>query len=187
MSKSKTAQATAANQERPYSWQELRFISEYVEHGNATLAYLAAYPEAKRTSAGVSGTRWLKKARINKGVEAERSRLSQLFKFDREKAIKILLGMATARASDFCRVLKDPEALESYKHLEEKEYAIEATKKSWKNGNEVKLISGAERRAAINDLWDKLGLGKTGSAKDWTDGLDGLLGLIDQVQRDKPA
>lgn len=183
----KTAQATAASVKAPKrpTWREERFIEYYLKSGNATHAAIdAGYtgPNVRSTAAEV-----LAKPYIAEIIDHEREKMVRALKFDRMDALKILVGMVSARASDFTAVLKDPSNPENYVGLGLKEYAIESTEKSYKNGNKVKLISNAERRAVINDLWEKLGLGKEGSAKDWTDGLDGLLGLIDDVSKQRPA
>lgn len=151
--------------EKRLTWKEERFIWAYIDNGgNASLA-------AREAGYAPHSARWmgyelLKKPYISEAIEVERERLKNLMNFTREKGIKILLGMVTARASDFDEVLRDPREKENYAGLAEKEYAIEAVKHSYKNGNEVKLISNSERRAALNELWIKLGLDKEDSGAD---------------------
>lgn len=159
---------------RKLSYREERFIEHFIDNGgNATQAYMQAYGVSAST-ANTNGPRLLVRAGISEAIEAERARLRQLLNFDREKALRIYLGMAIATVDDFAAVLKNPESRAAYRGLGEKRYALKSAKKSFKNGNEVQLV---DRKAALDALWEKLGLGKEAGGRDRTAFLDAILAL----------
>lgn len=164
------------------TWREERFIWAYIDNGGngAMAAREAGYsPISARQIAADN----MAKPYIRDAIDSERERLKNLVNFTREKAVKILVGQATARAADFTEVLRDPRDKKNYKGLFEKEFAIEAVEHSSKNGNKVKLISNSERRAIIDDLWEKLGLDKEAGEDDRLSFLERFAGLGKRLGR----
>ncbi len=153
---------------RKLSWQESRFVERYIMNGgNAAAAMRDA--GACAGSAKELGCRMLTKDHVLSAIESEREQIRKQLCFERNDAIALLIGMASASMDDFSEVLADPTDKETYSSLGMKRFAVESAKQtttSTEDGhtkitNEVKIISPSERRAVINDLWDKLGLDKT--------------------------
>ncbi len=155
------------------NWQQTRFVENYISNGgNATVAYIdAGY---SRNGAGQSAFKMLESPTIQLAIEQERQRMANLLNFKREDALRLLLGIATASVDDFAPVVKDYKDRENYKELGAKRHAIKSVEKT-KFGTKITLH---DKREAINDLWDKLGLGETGSKGNWFDGLDELMQLV---------
>lgn len=183
--------AGAPHQELRLTWIQSRFIEAYISNGeNITQAYLTASPGCTVNTADREGRRLLGNPRIKGAIDGERARLQKLLNFKREDALRILVGQVTARLSDFSEVFKDSGDKESYALLQEKEYALESVKQTYNTEtntetNELKIISNSERRAALNDLWDKLGLGQGASKGNWFDGLERLADVIREVKGSK--
>lgn len=167
----KTGQVPA--QEKELTWREQRFIEHYIRTGNASLAAReAGYSHA---SCAFYGHELLRKPYIAEAIALEREKDSQLLNFKKADALKILLGMVLASPEDFTEILKNPTDKERYKELGYKKYAIQSVKESFKNGNEVKFV---DRLAALDDLWDKLGLGQEASSGNWFDDLGRVIDSI---------
>lgn len=172
--------AVAESKPRKLTWREERFIEKYIKLGNGTQAALdAGYSAASARSIAAQN---LTKRHIIEAVEVHREQMRRIAQFSREEAIAILVGMATARLSDFAPVLRNPEKRSNYVGLGVKEYALESAKKSFKNGNEIRIVSPSERRAAINDLLKMLGLDKSQDSGSWLDGLDEVFGAIGKIK-----
>jgi hypothetical protein len=158
------------------TYRQERFIDAYIDNGgNATRAYMTANPGVLHSSAGELGHRLLKNVEITAAIESRRTEIRESLAFNREKALRIYIGMVTATGADFARVLKDPENEDSYAGLGDKIHALEYAKASWKNGNEIKLVS---KKAALDEIWEKLGLGKDTGSGNWFDGLESLAELV---------
>ena len=176
------------------TWQESRFIERYIMNGgNATAAMRDAGSCAG--SAAVLGHRMLNKVYILEAIEGEREQIRKQLCFERNDAIAMLIGMASSSMDDFAEVLADPTDKETYASLGMKRFAVESAKQtttSTEDGhtkitNEVKIISPSERRAVINDLWDKLGLDKTAGAGNRLSFLERFTQLGAKLGRSGPA
>jgi phage terminase small subunit len=182
MAKRKPALAAveAAEGNKPLTWQEERFVEAYIENrGNGTQAGLAAgYGRGGvRQQAAIMLTR----PHIVNAIALEQERLRETLRFDREKALKILIGRATASLDDFTAVMLNHTNRESYNGLGCKRFAIKKVKQT-EHGVEFELFDGM---AALNELWEKLGLGKESSASDWSDGLESVLKTIERLKSQK--
>lgn len=157
MARKKTGQAPATQAETPsrLSWNEERFVEAFVRTGCATTAAIeSGYGHAR---ARQTGYELRTKSYIKEAIERQQERDRAVLNFRREDALKILIAMVTATLDDFADVLENPEARDSYLGLGDKRYAIKSAKKSAKFGNEIQLV---DRKAALDDLWEKLGLDK---------------------------
>lgn len=154
------------------SWRQEQFVEYYVKNGgNATQAALSAgYP---RSSAYQRGYELVKKSDILKAIEDERDRLKIGAKFDRSDAIKILVSLATTTPDQVMVALNKPYSRTRYKGLGDKKLAICVERTP--DGYIASTPSASERRAATNDLWEKLGLGDRTTKENWIDGLAELL------------
>ena len=168
------SEAKAEPQEQELTWKEERFVEAYVETGNGAGSVRAARYTTIGAAARNIACELLAKPHIRAAVEAKKQEYRDMLSFDRNKALRMLAGMAGASLDDFCQVFDDPADPENYCGLGYKRFAIESAKKttirqedgSEKETNEIRIISPGERRAAINDLWDKLGLDKGASERD---------------------
>ena len=165
-----TAEKTSAVKKKPrtiLTWREERFVRAYCQNkGNQSNAAIAA--GYSLTSAGVTGCKLIKKAHVQVAIQIERARVQGDCGFDLLLAVRILYAQATTGLADFVQVRANPMKVESYKNLGDKEFALESVKESWtEHGRttEIKTVSAADRRAAINDLIQLLGLNK-GSGED---------------------
>ncbi len=189
----KTSQAGATAEpvkERPLTWSQERFVEAYVENGgNATQAYRKAYPRSAPDSWDASGPRLLGNVRILRAIESFREADRQALAFDRRKALLIYVGMALARQSDFVKVMKDPMKRNNYAGLGILEYGLESAEKTVSDtefGTNVKTsIKLVNRKAAVDELWIKLGLGEEARKGNWFDGLDRIAELISGTERKK--
>lgn len=161
----KPAQVAAKSEEHDLTYKEARFVEEYVSHGNGALAARnAGYSVLSCKEIACEN---LTKVHIKAAVERERESQRKLLDFKKEDALKILAGMAGASLDDFTELFNDPANKENYSKLGYKRFAVASAKKRITLGedgepaitNEVNIISPGERRAALNDLWDRLGLG----------------------------
>ncbi len=163
---------TPSPEENDLTYKEARFVEEYVSHGNGALAARNAGYSIS-TCAQIAHEN-LSKLYIQMAVERERESQRKLLDFKKEDALKILVGMAGASLDDFTELFEDPSKKENYRKLGYKRFAVSSAKKRISLGedgepaitNEVTIISPGERRAALNELWEKLGLGNTGSEGD---------------------
>jgi hypothetical protein len=152
------------------SYEEERFVEEYVSNGgNATLA-------AKEAGYSHHSARWrgyeiLKKSYIQKALETERDAQRELIRIDKTKVLRTLAGMAFASLDNFTDLFDDPSKKPNYRKLGFKRFALDSAKKRVSydedgnpvETNEIKIISAGERRAALNDLWERCGLGSAPS------------------------
>lgn len=77
------------------------FILEYLANGyNATAAYAQAYPNAKRSTAGVEGFRLLKDPRIKAVIEKEERARWRRRKMDGDEALALISDIARADIRD---------------------------------------------------------------------------------------
>lgn len=159
---------------RELTYKEERFVDRYIRNGGwaGPAARDAGWSMA---SAYEIGSRLLRRVEIIDAIAKERERLSKKLAFKREDALEIYVAMATARLGEFTNVLKNPESQKSYRGLGDKEYAIASAKSSAKHGNEIRLV---DRKAVVDGLWEKLGLGKESSGGNWFDGLEQLAELV---------
>lgn len=203
MAKRKTLQAGASAAPPPdgppppkpkkLSWNQERFVEEYVKHGNRTLAYRNAYPGCSPSACRQAGARLLSNVVIQEAIDLRKRADSELLNFGRIDALKILVGMATASLDDFTEVFKGADDKKNFRGLGLKRYAIESAKKttvtqedgSTKEVNEIKIVSPSERRAIVCELWEKLGLGEGSGKANWFDGFDRLAELISGTERKK--
>ena len=158
---------------RPMSYREKRFVESYLRHGNGTRAVKEAGYSSNDPSA--YACQLMAKRKIKKYIEEEKKIWAENCKIERNRLIEILIGMATARPADFAEVLKNPSDVESYANLGLTESGISSIKVSEKYGTEIKFI---DRRAVINDIWDKLGFDKESSGKDRGTFLGEILGAL---------
>lgn len=157
-------QASPKKKAEALTWGQERFVEAYIENGgNATRAYLKAKPGVTYDTASTEGAVWLGKPCIKLAIEEKKLQWAEALNFDRNKALRLLVGIATARVSDFTQVLSDPTNKDNYAGLGDSEYAIKSASHSYKVGNDVQLY---DRMAAINNLWEKLGLDKTAGKDD---------------------
>lgn len=177
----KTTQVVAQESAKPLTWREQRFVEQYIRNkGNASLA--AREAGYSHHTCRQIGSETLAKPYIQAAIALEQEKDRQMLKFGKEDALKILLGMVLAQPSDFDNVLKDPQNKENYADLGYKEYAIQSIKKSLKNGNEVKFV---DRLAALDDLWDKLGLDKDTSGGNFFDELGRIIDVVRKTKEPK--
>lgn len=174
MAKRKPVQAAASttlppppsNPEPPQrlTYKQEKFVHEYVRNGgNGARAAQHAYPGMTLEVAASMAAENLRKPHIAAYLEQWREEARAAARFTRDDAIAILVGMATATQDDFCEVLRRPGDEDSYTGLGYKKHAIKGVSESFKNGNSVQLV---DKKAVIDDLWDKLGLDKEASAGD---------------------
>lgn len=180
MAKGRKTDQASASEQRELTWREERFVEHYVENGgNGTKAYIAA--GYSRIGANANASRLIARDIIREAIDHERDRLRTAHSFTRDKAIRILIAMATATVDDFADVLADPDSRESYRGLGDKRYALTSAECSLKFGNSVKLV---DRRAALNDLWEKLGLDKDSSEDDRVSFLERFANLGSRLGRE---
>lgn len=158
------------------TYKQERFIDAYIDNGgNGTRAYLSAYPGVVVTTARTEAAKLLAKPCISEAVEERRADMRATINVTREKALRAYAGMAFCTLADFAAVLKDPENEDAYRGLGDKIHGLEYAKSSFKNGNEIKLVG---KKAALDALWDKLGLGEEGGSGNWFDGLGELAEFV---------
>lgn len=158
------------------TWREERFVEAYIDNGgNGTQAALRTLEVSTYASAADAACTMLKKPYIIDAIANSRAETSRILKFNRADALKIYLGMALATADEFTQVLKDPRVPDNYRGLGNKKHAIKSVKHSHKHGNEVTFV---DKKAALDELWNKLGLGKEASAGNWFDGFEQLADFI---------
>lgn len=155
MAKKKTDQASASQgpEKKTLTWREEKFVEAYIRIGNGTAAAMEAGIPCPRQQA----SRLLSRVYIQDAIDEFKERDREILNFKREDALRILLGMALATPDDFADVLRNPSDRRNYKRLGYKKHALVSAEKSIKFGNSIKL---ADKRAALNDLWEKLGLDK---------------------------
>jgi hypothetical protein len=135
MAKSKTVQAAVSKKtldappEEKLNWKQSRFVEAYVESGNATQAYLKVY-DCTLESADTHGPRLVGNGRVKAAIEKRRQYLLEVANYSMAKHVQVLVGVYTARRSDFCEVAKDVNDKENYADLGDKEYAIHKTKET---------------------------------------------------------
>jgi hypothetical protein len=153
---------------RRLTWAQERFVEEFIDNkGNATQAYLKAHPGCTYGTAMMAGNDYLRRPHILEAIDAQREADRKLLNFDRHQALKLLIAMATSSLDDFTEVYKGVDKRANYRGLGLKRMALESAKMTERydqNGgcvitNEIKIISPSERRAVLNDLWEKLGFG----------------------------
>ena len=162
-----------AKKERKLTLREEKFIEHYIRTGNAASSALEA--GYAHNSCRQEGYRLLTLHYIKAAIDEERARLKDYLKFDRETYFQMLVGMAFATQDDFAEVLKDPTNPEAYANLGMKRHALKSAKKSYKNGNEVTLV---DKQAAMDKLYDRLGLGEKSDPRDWSDGLGRIAEIV---------
>lgn len=163
----------AALQAGELDWYETRFVENYITNGgNATQAYIAA--GFSRKGANSNASRLLAQTRIQDAIKIDRERHQSLLNFKREDALKILIGIATASLDDFAAVSDDLTDRENYKSLGYKRFALQSAENT-KEGVRIKLH---DKREALNDLWEKLGLGEGTGSGNWFDGFEQLAELV---------
>lgn len=160
MSKRKTDQASAdVDEQRPLTYREERFIDYYLKNGgNASAAYREANPGVTVLTSHTEGSKLLRKPCIQVALEAERERLRSFARVTREDVIRMLVTIATTTPDEVARALRSPSQQDSYVGLGDKRYALTVQKTP--DGYFASTPTVSERRAALNDLWEKLGLGK---------------------------
>lgn len=167
MAKNKTDQASASQspEKKELTWREERFIDYYLKNGgNASAAYREANPGVTVMTSQTEGSKLLRKPWIFDAIEAERTRLKNLAKFDREDALRLLVALATTTPDEVSTILRSPNQQDSYRGLGDKRFAVHVQKTP--EGYFAATPSISERRAAINDLWEKLGLDKDAGESD---------------------
>lgn len=171
---------------RQLTFQEEEFVRAYVDsRGNG--AFAARQARYSMSSARFVARDLLTRAHILEAIEIQKEEVKAIHGFNREQAINIIHGIATAKLSDFDAVFRDPGNQKSYADLGYKIHAIDSVKESQKDGSiEVKIASASERRAAVNDLWEKLGLGEESGGEDRGSFLDRFLGLSGRLRRGTP-
>lgn len=187
--KSVQAAACAGEDSTGLSWRERIFIREYIDSGNnATQSYLKAWREEKPSygTASEMGSRLLRKVEIQEGLKAEFERRRKFLDIDRDKVLRTYAGMAFAMLDDFAEVFSDPALRENYDGLDDLRAAIKSGKKTVKydeDGNETVTteIQLVDRKAALDALWEKLGLGKEGSGRGWADRIDVVRAALERV------
>ncbi len=179
-------------EDKPLTYEEERFVEYYVlKGGNATLA--AKEAGYSPVSASVLGCRLLNKVHIQKAIEVERDAQRALLNIEKEDLLKKLAGMACASLDDFSEVFDDPSKKENYRQLGFKRFALSSAKKrvtrnedgSETTFSEITLISAGERRAAINDLWEKCGFNKGPDSGDRPNPVGSVLERLRGLRRPK--
>jgi hypothetical protein len=166
----------AAGEAATLSYREERFVEEYVRNGgNAAAAYRAAHPGVTVKTSQVEGSKTLAKPVVQDAIEAEREQLRAVARFSREDAIRILVAIATTTPDQVVDAMRSPNQEESYVGLGVKKHAMQVQKTP--EGYMASCATIAERRAALNDLWEKLGLGKESGGRDRLAFFDAILGL----------
>lgn len=174
------SQATEAPKKLTYTQE--RFIDAYIDNGgNATRAYLAARPGVTIRTAAVEGSKYLMNPEILAAIEEERARLKNIVNFSRERAIQILAAMALTTPDRVTTAMRTPYKKSAYAGLGDARYALHVQKTP--EGYNASTPSHSERRAAINDLWEKLGLDKDASETDRVSFLERLAGLGQKLGR----
>lgn len=187
----KTVPEAAGVKPRRLTWKQEKFIDAYIENkGNGTQAYQTVYGPRDPEVAKSGAAEILAYPHVFAALEARRKEIQDAVGFNREKALRILVGMATATLDDFIPVMDAATKRSAYVGLRDKKYALESVKNHFNvdtrtETNELKIISNSERRAALNDLWDKLGLGQGASKGNWFDGLERLADVIREVKGSK--
>ena len=174
------------------TWREETFVNAYVENdGNASLAYRAVSPSCTSGSARAAGCEYLAKANIQEAIALRREAVAKRLDISREKLLRAYAGIAFAKHQEFNKVLQDPGNKANYKGLGDSEYAIKSIKRKQttrrdRDGAETDTDEGeivlCDRLAALNELWDKLGIDKGDRPKSWADGLEELIGAIGKSQ-----
>lgn len=184
----KTVQVAAGEPPRKtlkLTWDQERFVDAYIKHnGVGLLAYQAIVPTMSKECAASMAYKWLSKVHILHAIEARREEIRQALSIKAEDVIQALSGMAEATLDDFTNVMRDPTNRKNYRGLRDKRKGLEFarqttvyTEQGEKVTNEIKILSASERRAALNDLWEKLGLAKTAN-------LDSRQDVLAEVQLD---
>lgn len=170
--------------DRALTWAEEQFVETYIDNGgNATRAYNAGWPRAGYETCRTEGCKTLAKPHIKAAIEDRREEIREATNFTREKALRILVAIATTTTDQVADAMKSPSNAKSYTGLKDKKFALSTQKTP--DGWNASTPNASERRAALNDLWEKLGLGKAGSGDNWLDGIDGLLELARRVKGQK--
>lgn len=78
-----------------------RFVTEYLKTGNATEAYLTAYPGTKANSAATLGSRLLKKVEVDAEIARRRADLAARNDITLDGVIKRLKTMAFTDITEF--------------------------------------------------------------------------------------
>jgi hypothetical protein len=155
--------------ERPLNIRQELFCEEYVDNGgNATDAYAKVYGCA-RSSAEVMGCRLLSKASVQAHVRYLRDQTLRATHIKREDILKALAAQVLIDPLEVIAVVNRPLDKKSYRKLGYKRKALQLV--LGPKGVELSMPSAADRRAAANELWEKLGLGQAGSSGNWFDGL----------------
>jgi len=151
-----------------------RFIDAYILNGGERVA--AALDSGCPSAIADSWSRMqLRVPAVIEAIRTEQQHLQRRLRFGREDALRMYIGMAKATLDDFRKVLINPENEKAYVGLGDKIHALKGAKKSYKNGNSIELV---DKKAVIDGLWEKLGLGKEGSSGNWFDGLEQLVELV---------
>lgn len=168
------------------TYKQEQFVHAYVANGgNGSDAIRTAYGgHIDNHLASVMAAENLAKPGIASYVEKWREEARAASRFTRDMAINILVGMATATQADFARVLERPSDEESYTGLGYKVHALKGANESYKNGNSITLV---DKKAVIDDLWEKLGLDKDASDGDRISFLDRFARMGARLGRSGPG
>lgn len=163
MAKKKTVQVAAQKDkpsiDAPLTWREERFVDYYIRNGgNASAAYREAHPGVSTLTSQTEGPKLLGKPRVSDAISLERDRLKNIGRVAREEMIRVLVAMALTTPDEVSPALRTPSQQDAYTGLGDKRYALHVQKTP--EGYFASTPTNSERRAAINDLWEKLGLDK---------------------------
>lgn len=76
------------------------FVQNYLVDGNATQAYLKAYPNVTYETAVVNGSRLLTNAKVKEAIEAGKQELKEKMLITKEDLIKDLIDIKNAQKTD---------------------------------------------------------------------------------------
>ncbi len=130
--------------------KQSNFVDEYIDNGgNATRAYIFAYKVGYGSAAALSSL-LLKNINILEVIEMRRERSAAKLNYTREKHLKILVAIATAKKSDYLNI--DRDNAEQLATLGYDEYGLQCN--SWDQKaarDELRQIYGFDKRSDTGD------------------------------------
>lgn len=173
--------------EKPLTYKQQRFAEEYVRlNGHGTAAAIAA--GCTSTSARERASRWLKKINIRRAIDAEREAMKARAGISRNQVIDELVLRAFGDARELFEVRGDEIVLKPKRKMGRNFKLVSGVTISKSSGDQGSSNSVSlkfiDQRAALNDLWEKLGLDKEASTKDRVSFLERLAGLGGKLGRE---
>lgn len=159
--------AKRTDQASSLSLRQTLFVDEYISNGgNGTAAFVAAFENKNRNTAGVESFKLLRSTKILDAIERRKAALAYANSFSKDEYFRIMVAQARHNPG----------------LIKEKIRADIPLTREEKSALDCKA---ADRKAALDEIWEKLGLGEGVGKSNWFDGLDQINELIRGTEKEK--